>query len=92
MATPAADADQQTLRRLWKEARGGTLTPWSEAKVWALREAWREMHGCYSYAVWLWKVRMVVTIDMMAKWDGGEQWIKENCVEVMLDGPCWIQM
>ena len=46
--------------------------------------------GCYSYDVWLWKVRMVVTIDMTARWDGGEEWIKENCVEVMLDGPCWV--
>ena len=26
----------------------------------------------------------------MARWGGGEEWIKENCVEVMLDGPCWV--
>jgi len=40
----AEESDQQSLAALWTSARRGCLTPWSEAKVWALREAYLE-HG-----------------------------------------------
>ena len=45
--------------------------------------------GCYSYSVWLHAVRIVVTVDMSAKWDSNELWIKENCMEIFLKGPSW---
>ena len=36
-----ADAvEQRKLSALWTTARVGTLTPWSQAKVWALAKAW----------------------------------------------------
>ena len=40
----AEESDQQSLAALWTSARRGCLTPWSEAKVWALREVYLE-HG-----------------------------------------------
>lgn len=45
--------------------------------------------GIYSYDIWLFKVPMVVTVDMSAKWDPMELWIKDNCFDVFLDGPSW---
>lgn len=45
--------------------------------------------GIYSYDVWLYKVPMVITVDMSAKWDPQELWIKDNCFDVLLDGPSW---
>ena len=47
--------------------------------------------GMYKYDVWLWCVPLVVTVDMSANWDSDELWVKDNCVEVMLQGPCWAQ-
>ena len=47
--------------------------------------------GMYSYDVWLFQVPLVLTVDMSAKWDSGELWIKDNCVEVLLHGPSWIE-
>ena len=45
--------------------------------------------GMYSYDVWLWRVPMVLTIDMSADWDANELWIKDNSFDVVLDGPSW---
>ena len=36
--------DRATLHSLWHHARKGTMSPWTEAKAWALREVWRESH------------------------------------------------
>ncbi len=36
--------DRATLHSLWHHARKGTVSPWTEAKAWALREVWRESH------------------------------------------------
>ena len=36
------DGDQASLQRLWHAARDGNLTPWTQAKAWALREVWRD--------------------------------------------------
>ena len=47
--------------------------------------------GMYSYDVWLFQIPLVVTVDMSAKWDPEEPWIKENCVDVMLTGPSWVE-
>lgn len=40
MAAP----DQDALRRLWLGGRSGSLSALSQARVWALREAWQETH------------------------------------------------
>ena len=32
------------LHRAWTEAKDGTLSAWTQAKVWALREVWRDSH------------------------------------------------
>ena len=45
--------------------------------------------GMYSYPVWLYCVPIVVTIDLTAKWDREELWIKENCFHIYLDQPCY---
>ena len=47
--------------------------------------------GCYSYDVWLWRVPIVVTVDMSAQWDQTEPWIRDNSKHVFLDGPSWIE-
>ena len=46
--------------------------------------------GMYSYKVWLYQVPLVVTVDMSAKWDGNEPWMKENHIEIFLTGPCYL--
>lgn len=46
--------------------------------------------GMYAYDVWLFQVPIVVTVDMSARWDSEEQWIKENCFEVLLEGQSWM--
>ena len=46
--------------------------------------------GIYSYQVWLYQVPLVVTVDMSAKWDAQEPWIKENHMEIFLTAPCYI--
>ena len=46
--------------------------------------------GMYSYSVWLWRVPLVVTMDMSAAWGPAEPWIAANSVDVFLDGPRYI--
>ena len=46
--------------------------------------------GVYSYEVWLWRVPIVITVDLSARWDTEDDWIKENCVDIFLSGPCWV--
>jgi len=46
--------------------------------------------GIYSYSVWLYRVPIVVTVDMSAQWDENEPWISANCHYVFLDGPCYL--
>ena len=45
--------------------------------------------GVYSYRIWLWKVPIVLTVDLQAKWDSENGWVKENCVEVKFDAPVY---
>ena len=47
--------------------------------------------GIYSYEVWLYRVPIVMTVDLSAKWNSQDQWIKENCFDVFLEGPCWVE-
>lgn len=46
--------------------------------------------GCYAYDVWLWKVPIVVTVDLSANWNLLEPWVRDNCFDIFLDGPCWV--
>lgn len=46
--------------------------------------------GIYAYQVWLYRMPVVVTVDMSAKWATNEPWISENCVDIFLDGPCYL--
>ena len=49
-----AETQQELLKRAWLEGRTGYLSPWSEAKLWALREVWRadneSDHGLQTFA------------------------------------------
>ena len=45
----------------------------------------------YSYHAWLWRIRIVVTIDDSADWDSTEPWVSENMFEVTLSGASWVQ-
>ena len=47
--------------------------------------------GIYSYDVWLYRVPLVVTVDLSAKWAPQDAWISENCNEVFLQGPSWYE-
>ena len=43
--------EQQQLSQLWKKARkDGCMSPWQQARVFALNEAWQEMHGETTYS------------------------------------------
>ena len=46
--------------------------------------------GCYSYHVWLYQMPIVVTIDTSAVWDSNEPWIRDNMIEIVLNGPCYM--
>ena len=34
-------------------------------------------------------VPIVLTVDLQAKWDSENGWVKENCVEVKFDAPLY---
>ena len=34
---------------------------------------------------------IVVTVDLQAKWNSADAWVAENCLEISLDGPSWVQ-
>ena len=38
------EEQQRQLASLWVSGRIGNLGPWSQAKVWALKEVWAELH------------------------------------------------
>lgn len=48
--------------------------------------------GIYAYSVWLFMVPIVITVDTSAKWRSHEPWIRENCIEICLDGPCYLPL
>ena len=47
--------------------------------------------GLYAYEVWLWRVPIVLTVDMSAEWDQAEPWISANSRHVFLHGPSWCE-
>ena len=42
------------LRTMWCEGKKGRMCPKEQAKAWALREAWRELHGESTYGMCKW--------------------------------------
>ena len=47
--------------------------------------------GMYSYDIWIWRVPIVITVDLSADWDQAEPWIHANSMHVFLRGPSWVQ-
>ena len=45
----------------------------------------------YAYRVWLWGVPIVMTVDLQAKWNSDDGWIRENCLEVVFTEPCYCE-
>ncbi len=41
------------------------------------------------YRVWLWKVPIVLTVDTQAAWDPENEWVAQNCADVVLSEPCY---
>ena len=55
MAARDVEDEQRQLSQLWKRARkDGCMSPWQQAKVYALHEAWKEMHGDKTYGKYEW--------------------------------------
>ena len=49
------ESEQTELAQLWKKARkDGCMSPWQQAKVFGLKEAWQEMHGDKRYGLLSW--------------------------------------
>ena len=49
------DEEQQQLSQLWKKAkRDGCMSPWQQARVYGLSEAWKELHGEKTYGMGAW--------------------------------------
>ena len=49
------DEEQQQLAQLWKKARkDGCMSPWQQARVYGLSEAWKELHGDKTYGMATW--------------------------------------
>ena len=46
--------------------------------------------GIYSYHVWLYQVPLVFTVDLSARWNKDEPWMRENHIEINLLGPCYL--
>ena len=45
------DESQRSLAQLWQHAKDGCLTPWAQAKAWAIREVWKETKGSKTYGL-----------------------------------------
>ena len=81
---------EQKLSNLWKTGRVGTLTPWSQCKVWALAQAWGivkpdTVHGRNT---WIKGLVEVVTEDKRKKKHPNEQAIGQLLAKVESD-PHW---
>ena len=47
--------------------------------------------GVYSSDVWLWRMPIVLTVDMSAAWEQSEPWIQANSLHVYLDRAAWLE-
>ena len=86
----STDEDQRQLSILWKTGRVGTLTPWSQSKVWALAEAWKLVKRETSYGrnVWIANLVEVVSEDRRKKEHPTEQAIGQLLAKIESD-PSW---
>ena len=50
------------MRTMWCEGKKGRMCPKEQAKAWALREAWRELHGESTYGMCKWIAARVFTV------------------------------
>ena len=85
-----SDEEEKNLSNLWKTGRVGTLTPWSQCKVWALAEAWKivkpdTLHGRNT---WIKDLVEVVTEDKRKKKHPTEQAIGQLLAKMESD-PHW---
>ena len=82
--------EQRQLSRLWVTGRVGTLTPWSQAKVWALAKAWELTHMDTTYGrnTWIKGLVEVVTEDKRRKEHPTEQAIGKLLAKIEND-PQW---
>ena len=85
-----SEEEEQKLSNLWKTGRVGTLTPWSQCKVWALAQAWGivkpdTVHGRNT---WIKGLVEVVTEDKRKKKHPTEQAIGQLLAKVESD-PHW---
>jgi hypothetical protein len=59
--------------------------------------AWGTTKKCFGFTktrrlcggIWLWGVPIVLTVDLQAKWNSDDGWIRENCYEVVFTEPCY---
>ena len=82
--------EQRQLSRLWVTGRVGTLTPWSQAKVWALAKAWELTHMDTTYGrnTWIKGLVEVVTEDKRRKEHPTEQAIGKLLAKIE-NNPQW---
>ena len=57
------EEQQRQLASLWVSGRAGTLGPWSQAKVWALKEVWTELHPDTTHGRNTWIASKVSVIE-----------------------------
>ena len=57
------EEQQRQLASLWVSGRAGTLGPWSQAKVWALKEVWAELHPDTTHGRNTWIASKVSVIE-----------------------------
>ena len=84
------DEEQQKLSNLWKTGRVGTLTPWSQCKVWALAKAWKivKPDTAHGRNTWIKDLVEVVTEDKRRKQHPTEQAIGKLLAKMESD-PDW---
>ena len=86
----SANKEEEKLAMLWNTGRVGTLTPWSQCKVWALAEAWKivKPNTVHGRNTWIKDLVEVVTEDKRKKTHPTEQAIGRLLAKMESD-PEW---
>ena len=84
------DKRRKAQHTLWTTGRGGTLTPWSQSKVWALAKAWAATHpeSDYGRNTWIKGLVEAVTKDKRRKARPTEEAIGKLIAKIEAD-PSW---
>ena len=61
------EEQQQRMASLWKSGRAGTMSPWSQAKVWALNVVWKELHPDTTHGRNTWISSKVYVVQDLAR-------------------------